>query len=191
MGLFDFLNAREEDFTPLRDDDTPYGPGPLILMYAIPKNMYDEELYDMIEDGMPTTKGVVMRRVDDVLLQDDPGTVTEVSLLDRSVEDALQLIMAEGNKIRRSEDFNADIAIRYTESNPCPVLYFSGVTNKEMMDTYRIIANEVYEETNGVHWPACAKVVEPAMQKSLRQVLTEISGDHADAMRARKDAAED
>lgn len=191
MGLFDFLNTREGDFAPLRDNDTPYGPGPLILMYAIPKNMYDDELYDMIEDGMPTTKGVVMRRLDDVLLHEDSARVNDDdSLLDRSVEDALHLIMADGNKMRQSGDLNTHIAVRNTESDPCPVLYFSGVNNKEMMDTYRIIANEVYKETNGVHWPACAKVVEPAMQKSMRQVLIEISGDHTDAMRARKDVAE-
>ena len=70
------------------------------------------------------------------------------------------------------------------------MLYFSGVTNQEMMETYNIMANEVYQETQGVHWPACAKVVEPALNKSLRQVLTEISGDHADAMRMRREDAE-
>ena len=34
-------------------------------------------------------------------------------------------------------------------NTPCPVLYFSGVTNTEMMTTYRIIANEIYQETDG------------------------------------------
>ena len=47
------------------------------------------------------------------------------------------------------------------------------------------MANKIYEETNGVHWLACAKVVPPAMDKSMRRVMLEISGDHADAMRMR------
>jgi hypothetical protein len=71
---------------------------------------------------------------------------------------------------------------RRRRRQPCPVLYFSGVTNAEMMDTYRIMANEIYAETDGAHWPACAKAVPGAMGKSLRQVISEISGDHADAM---------
>ena len=76
------------------------------------------------------------------------------------------------------------------QDGPCPVLYFSGVTNAEMMDTYRIVADEVYRETNGSRWPACAKVVPPAMGKSMRQVLEEISGDHADAMKMAREEAE-
>jgi len=53
-----------------------------------------------------------------------------------------------------------------------------------MMDTYRIMVNEIYAETGGAHWPACAKAVPGAMGKSLRQVISEILGDHADAMGA-------
>ena len=59
-----------------------------------------------------------------------------------------------------------------------------------MMNTYRIIANEIYEESNGVHWPACAKAVAPALTKSLRRVLSEISGDHAEAMKLQRGAEE-
>lgn len=59
-----------------------------------------------------------------------------------------------------------------------------------MMETYQIMANEIFEETGGVHWPACAKAVPPAAGKSLRQVIGEISGDHADAMRMRREAEE-
>ena len=34
---------------------------------------------------------------------------------------------------------------------------------------------------NGVHWPACAKVVSPAMEKQMSdEDLTEIPGDHED-----------
>lgn len=193
MGLFDFLNKREGDFIPLRtDDDTPYGPGPLILMYAIPKSIDDAELFDMIADGMPNRKGVTLRRVDGVDLDGSQGAGDV--LLDLSVQEALDAVVKKGNNSQPSTEIDTSISVtnqqQYTQDDPCPVLYFSGVTNAEMMNTYNIIANEVYEETNGVHWPACAKVVEPAMQKSLRQVLMEISGDHADAMRLRKEVAE-
>jgi len=53
-----------------------------------------------------------------------------------------------------------------------------------------IIANEIYEEMNGVHWPACAKVVPPAIEKSMRRDLTEISGNHEDAMEIQREEAE-
>jgi hypothetical protein len=51
-----------------------------------------------------------------------------------------------------------------------------------MMETYSIIGKEIYEETGGSLIPACAKAVENAMGKPLRQVLDEISGDHEDVM---------
>jgi hypothetical protein len=196
MGLFDFLNKREGDFIPLRTDDkTAYGPGPLLILYAIPSSIDDEELSHMIEDGMPNRRGVAMRRISGVKLHAEGGFDSGDVLLDMSVQDALNLVMKEGSRTTSCFETNTQTPIaitdeQYLPDDPCPVLYFSGVTNNEMMDTYKIIANEVYEETNGVHWPACAKVVGPAMQKSLRQVLLEISGDHADAMRLRKEAVE-
>jgi len=64
-----------------------------------------------------------------------------------------------------------------------PILYFSGISNQEMMQCYNIIAREIYTETQGMANPACAKVVQPALNKSFRLLLEEISGDHADAMR--------
>jgi hypothetical protein len=183
----DFLNKREGDFVPLRtDDDTAFGPGLLMLiLYAFPNSIDDEELIHMMEDGMPNRRGVVMRRVSGVKL-DQGDSSGDDALLDMTVQDALNLVMKEGmsstssrkesNTAPTAIDFNTDQQ-QYLPEDPCPVLYFSGVMNNEMMDTYKIIANEVYEETNGVHWPACAKVVGPAMQKSLRQVLLEISGE--------------
>jgi hypothetical protein len=196
----DFLNKREGDFVPLRtDDDTAFGPGLLMLiLYAFPNSIDDEELIHMMEDGMPNRRGVVMRRVSGVKL-DQGDSSGDDALLDMTVQDALNLVMKEGmsSTSSRKESNTAPTAIdiisdqqQYLPEDPCPVLYFSGVMNNEMMDTYKVIANEVYEETNGVHWPACAKVVGPAMQKSLRQVLLEISGDHADAMRLRREGVD-
>ena len=192
MGLFDFINKREGDFIPLRtNDNAPYGPGPLIVMYAVPKSMDDEELRDMVEDGMPNAKDVVIRRIAGSKLDDDSANTGD-ALLNLSVQEALESIIKEGSKTQPRDEFDTSIVSHqhYSDNDPCPVLYFSGVANNEMMDGYRIIANEVFEETNGVHWPACAKVVQPALQKSLRQVLFEISSDHADAMKLRKDSRE-
>ena len=211
MGIMDyfrekFLDSRDGDFIPLEqdseDDDTAFifgqPSGPLILMYAVPDSIDDEELQEMIQDGMPQrdVNGVVIRRI----LGMDVNGLGGDALLDASVGEALVMVM--GDKIMSSSD---DKAIAKSNNDgkfvfgsqeeklvgPCPVLYFSGVSNAEMMDTYRIIANEIYQETNGIHWPACAKVVQPAMEKSLRQVLLEISRDHADAMMMRRGETEE
>jgi hypothetical protein len=197
MGLFDFLNSRQGEFVPLRssDDDAPYGPGPLILMYAIPKSMDDDELLDMAADGMPDARGVVIRRIEGVVLDADEGREAEGDhLLGLTVEEALNRAFNDGRQfVSPVKEYNTPVVStqqQHSEEDPCPVLYFSGVTNSQMMSTYRIMANEIYQETNGIHWPACAKVVKPAMQKSLRQVLMEISGDHADAMRIRREESE-
>jgi len=184
MGLLDFiksnnpfLNSREGDFVPLEGSDT-FGPGPLILMYAVPASLGNDELMDMVEDGMPNRQDVVIRRIPS---EDKGGD----ELLGLTVEDALEKAMKLGcNKVE------TPLVVSSQQDETCPLLYFSGVSNNEMMDTYRIIANEIYEETNRVHWPACAKVVSPAMKKPLRKVLLEISGDHADAMKMRKEEAE-
>lgn len=200
MGLFDFiqekfLDSRDGDFIPLeQSDEETFGPGPLIVMYAVPESMDDEELMDMIDDGMPLRQrskegstGVIIQRIsggDD----DDDG------LLDLTVGEALDKAMQSSSSSSTAESKPKPIVVNSptieNNNTPCPVLYFSGVTNTEMMDTYRIIANEIYEETAGVHWPACAKVVKPALDKSMRQVLMEISGDHADAMRMQREEAE-
>lgn len=191
MGLFDFiqekfLDSRQDDFVPLDQggDDNICGPGPLLLMYAVPESIDDNEFKDMIGDGMPgkAKEGVVIRRLSGMNADGDGGDF----LLDLSVGEALNEAMksssiAPGKSIMKSP----------MGDDPCPVLYFSGVSNAEMMATYRIIAREIYDETGGRHWPACAKVVLPAMGKSLRRVLNEISSDHAEAMRIRREGAED
>ena len=195
MGLLDyiqenFLSSRSNDFTPLQEsDDETYGPGPLIILYAIPSSMDDEELLDMIEDGMPQRRRdeVVLQRISGMDANDDDD---DDGLLDLTVEEALNKVMVMQSDAKTYDKPTNPVVGASTSSNECPVLYFSGVTNTEMMDTYKIIANEIYEETGGVHWPACAKVVPPAMEKSMRRVLTEISGDHEDAMKIRREEAE-
>jgi hypothetical protein len=207
MGIIDFLqnnflSSREGDFIPLdqESNETPFGP-PLLILYAVPNSMDIEELSDMVCDGMPNRKvvnvitggggggdennAVMIRRLEGM---DENGKGGD-ELLDLSVKDALNSLVetpATTSSSTTTIGMTSSSAVSTTSSvgpSSCPVLYFSGVSNKEMMDTYRIIANEIYAETNGVYWPACAKVVPPAMDKSMRQVLSEISGDHADAMK--------
>lgn len=194
MGLFDFvqenfLGSREGDFIPLEKSDA-FGPGPLILMYAVPDSMDDEELKDMVEDGMPgrAREGVVIRRLSGMDMNGEGGD----ELLDSTVGEALNKAMISSSSSSKPAPLSTSAmpVVTSPEKDPCPVLYFSGVSNTEMMDTYNIIADEIYQETNRVHWPACAKVVAPAMKKSMRQLITEISGDHADAMNLRREEAE-
>ena len=233
-GLFDyvrenfFLDSRKGDFVPLGrgggDGDganASFGPGPLILLYAVPDTMLDDgELLDMAEDGMPSRRRerndalagmggggggavVVVRRVAGMTTDGTGGDDDDDDeLLDLSVGEALDRAMTEkrvppapitavvvsaaadpASAGRRIVGAAPHPPTPTAGRQPCPVLYFSGVTNAEMMDTYRIMANEIYAETDGAHWPACAKAVPGAMGKSLRRVISEISGDHADAMR--------
>jgi hypothetical protein len=231
-GLFDyvrdnfFLNSRQDDFVPLvRDDnaDDAFGPGPLLLLYAVPETMLDDdELLDMIDDGMPnrrivrgggaSSSNVVIRRIIGISEGNkDVYHTIDNEFMDLSVEEALKRAMSSDKQQQSgsSSTLRPDVATTVSKTadnsmerhrivdvslsptliqqesptGPTPVLYFSGVTNTEMMDTYKIIANEIYAETNSRHWPACAKAVPAAMKKPLRQVIGEISGDHADAMK--------
>jgi len=188
MGLFDDLRSRfldsrgEGDFIPLVEDADAFGPGPLVLLYAVPASLGDDELRDMVADGMPARRDVTLRRV---AATDDDGTGGD-ALLDATVGDALAAAARTGGGAAAAA---APTPGGGAGQGACPVLYFSGVSNAEMMATYRIVAREIYEETRGVHWPACAKVVAPAMEKTLRQVLGEISGDHAEAMQMQREAA--
>ena len=203
MGIIDFiqnntpfLNDREDDFIPLdkESNENTVGP-PVLVLYAVPNSIEDDEFRDMVADGMPSRnivegittgeKEVMIQRLEGMDENGDGGD----ELLDFSVQDALNSLVQDATTTAATTSrpsLSTPIVSSATEG-PCPVLYFSGVTNKEMMDTYNIIANEIYAETNGVHWPACAKVVPPALDKSLRQVLSEISGDHADAMKQGKE----
>ena len=166
MGLLDFvqnnfLDKRDGDFIPLeKTNEQVFGPGPLIILYAVPNTIQNDELLDMIEDGMP------QRTRDDITIQrlvgmDKNGEGGDVDYLDCTVEDALDKAMKSSVDSSSSGSTSPSFTsiVNSADKGPCPVLYFSGATNSEMMDTYNIIANEVYEETGGIHWPACAKVV--------------------------------
>lgn len=184
MGLFDslsniFLQDREGDFVKLEEHEEEYGPGPAVVLYNVPTNLLDDELTDMLEDGAPkaTKKGISMTRIITA------GGVVNEDLLDLSVQEALERVVSSSKSLSSSSPpslLSTDAGILST----CPVLLFSGFSNKEMMDSYNIIAEEIYKEMAGqAIMAACAKAVPNAMLKPLRQMLQEICGDHQDAMR--------
>lgn len=173
MGLLDsisdFLTNRDGDFVKLEDNESVFGPGPLILMVNVPNGIDDAEIQDMVEDGAPTAHraGCRLYRVSS---EKDP-------LLDVSLEEAL-------NQIAAQEDSIPAAAIEPVPEVRNPLLFFSGFRNQEMMAMYNILGQEIFEETQGQATPACAKAVANAMNKKLRQVVEEVSGDHDEAIRS-------
>jgi hypothetical protein len=168
MGLLhsisSFLQNREGDFVKLEDSESAFGPGPLLLLYNVPDGIGNGEFMDMVTDGAPqaSKKGVIIASI----------TSNDAKLLDIPLSDALEQVI-------KGVDTSTTPALGQIK---CPVLFFSGFHNDEMMATYNIVGKEIYQETGGSLMPACAKAVKNAMGKPLRQVLDEISGDHDDAM---------
>ena len=175
MGLFDsignFLQNREGDFVKMEDSDDIFGPGPAVLLYKVPSNLLDEEVVDILSDGAPqaTRKRITLARI----AEDDD------SLLDKSLGEALETVVNTAAAKSKSDELTTDAGLL---SSGCPVVLFSGFSNPEMMASYNIIGEEIYQETSGQAMVACAKAVPNAMEKPLRQVLEEISGDHMDAI---------
>lgn len=179
MGFFwdqlkkNFLDTREGDFVKLDDYADAYGPGPLLVLYNIPAGVTNEEIQDMMADGAPQAfaKGISLYRVDEI--NDDDAT----ALLDQAPMSTVLQGMADGS-FRDSYETTPSMAVTMTSINP--VTFFSGFSNAELLAAYTILGNEIYQEAQIS--PACAKAVPNAMEKSLRQVLQEIGGDHRDAL---------
>ena len=119
-----------------------------------------------------------------------------LDLVDLSLQKALETVMDRSKKEEEST-IGAAASVPFSQapsqisSQPppqegSPVVIFSGFTNGEMMDSYNILGEELYKETLSAYgkgqYLACATAVPNAMKKPLRQVLEEISGDHALAM---------
>jgi hypothetical protein len=180
MGLLDslskFLQKREGDFVKLEETDSAYGPGPALVLYKVPAGIEDEEVYDMLQDGAPkaSAKGVSLARIAD----------NYDKLLDMTVKEAMEQVVAFGMSAATRSKADDETPVLSTQMNDggCPVLFFSGIDNAEMMATYNILGKEIFDESYGTINPACAKAVPNAMNKPLRQVMEEISGDHMDAM---------
>jgi len=180
MGIFDFLQSKKEDFIKLdRSSKDIIGPGPLILLYNVPNGIDNDELSMMIQDGAPITcskgKGVGFKRIypDDLQL--------DGYLNDQSVLQVLESLLSSAAYTTDSDTTNTNTNTGVVDELKAPILYFSGISNSEMMSTYKIIGKEIYEESGGTMNAACAKVVQPAYTKRFVQLIDEISGDHKDA----------
>eukprot|EP00429_Kryptoperidinium_foliaceum_P003886 CAMPEP_0176027888 /NCGR_PEP_ID=MMETSP0120_2-20121206/13680_1 /TAXON_ID=160619 /ORGANISM="Kryptoperidinium foliaceum, Strain CCMP 1326" /LENGTH=234 /DNA_ID=CAMNT_0017361093 /DNA_START=26 /DNA_END=730 /DNA_ORIENTATION=- len=174
-GGADFFRERKGDFMKLEDSDEEYGPGPALIFYNVPQGIQDEELVDMLRDGAPKAikKGVSLSRMD---------TSTTNDWMDLSLEDALKKVVRTSKDPRTREGpdpLTTDAGLLATT----PVLFFSGFTKSEMLATFQIISHEVHKETQGRLSVACAMAVANAMEKPLRQVLLEVSGDHLEVMK--------
>jgi hypothetical protein len=190
-SLSDFLQARSGDFVKLEESEERFGPGPILLLYNLPSGIGDEELVEMVSDGAPSLLKKEGEYIICRLDEQSPG-------LDLSMQEALGALVSEqkvgaGAAVRFASllDHTSDPTSSLpTQLNPtlhtAPVLLFSGVGNSEMRSVYNIIGKEIYDETAGAASPACAKAVPNAMAKPLGQVLSEIAGDHQDAMRLDK-----
>lgn len=206
MGFWDFFKSRQNDFIKLDKTQDSFGPGPLVIFYNVPKEIQDEELALMIQDGAPLAcnsykKGMIPYKrvypqefivpaVEGGELEDGQKGNTTVTYHDLTVEQLLQDILRAWEKNEEIKDIQSQLAITKVETRQrnepyedyAPIIYFSGFTNDEMMKTYNIIYNEIFQETQGVAKSACAKVVPPALQKNVCQLFSEISKDHAEAM---------
>lgn len=171
-GFSDFFSRRESDFIRLEKTDEEYGPGPAIIFYNVPHGIEDEELVDMLRDGAPCAirKGVSLSRMD---------SSTSSDWMDLSLEDALKKVIKNSKDPTESspEPLTTDAGLLATT----PVVFFSGFRNSEMMESFSIISHEVHQETRGRISVACAMAIPNAMEKPLRQVLLEITGDHQEA----------
>lgn len=175
--ISNFFQDRGADFVRLETTDT-FGPGPALILYDVPAGIANDEIQDMVSDGAPRAyrKGVTLARL---------SSESPLLLLNLTVADALEQIVANNNN-----DNNDVVAIHVANTrssssssapplSSCPILYFSGFDNKEMMAVYQLLGKEVFDESGAS--PACAKAVPNAMMKTLQQVLEEISGDHSQA----------
>jgi len=210
MGLFDSVLSRfkgsnnsdeEGDFVKLEEmSQTFLGPGPVVLLYQVPDGIDDDEVRDMLADGAPkaTKKGISMARI--ASLEENPSGTSEdsssssssSSLVDLSLQEALETVIETRPPPTSQQTRSVPISPSFrppTPMNGSPVVIFSGFTNAEMMDSYNILGEELYKETASYgrgQYLACATAVPNAMNKPLKQVLMEISGDHAEAMQQRQ-----
>jgi hypothetical protein len=194
----DFLKQRSGDFEKLDNQSREaFGPGPLLVLYNVPETMDNEEIRDMLDDAAPQ----IAARCTLYRIPSGSGDDSAMSsLLDLPLEQAVDEMIRTGTKARApslSLVASPKVSISKRKDAACPsgivpVLYFSGFTNADMMAVYNVVAPEIWAElasnsssldddSVGQFPAACAKLVPPALSKSLGQVLSEITGDHQDA----------
>lgn len=167
----DFLKGRQNDFVRLEESGSVVGPGPMVLLYDVPSAIDDEEFRDMVSDGA-AIQDCILHRINigepELTLGSDFS-----ALLDMPMKQALEQLASSQS---------AQFAVAQGGAPSNGILFFSGFSNTAMMDVYKIMSQEIYQETGGTNAVACAKAVPNAMQKPLRQVFDEINGDHQDAL---------
>lgn len=187
----EFLKKREGDFIRLDESANVFGPGPLILLYNVPSSIDDQEFQNMIADGAPSVAGrcalhriefTPNSRAEESRLSETTNIDMPASLLATTVEEALERILKNPSLPPTITQQEEVMTTAKTLQNG--VLLFSGFSSNDMMAVYKIMAEQIYEETGGMNSVACAKVVPKAMHKPLGQVFEEISGDHQDAIKS-------
>jgi len=196
MGIMDqissFFESRSEDFVPMESMDDKFGP-PVVLLFGMPDGIENEEIKDMVSDGAPlassTETGIQVKRI--------CGSPSNLKWMELSMKEALEHCIDDfvDAPAKLNTSYNVQVSTlknkieedSATEDEElwkpsCPVIYCSGLSNKETMAIYNILASEIYEETGGMARAACAKAVPPAMEKPVMQVITEIAGDHMEAI---------
>ena len=177
-GLLDsfskFLNDRDGDFVKLEDSVAEYGPGPMLLLYNMPDGIDDDEIQDMLSDTAPIAHKKKCRICRLSKNQND--------FLDLSLQESLERAAKGQVPALADDNVTSDTEATFQDGGSIPVLFFSGFRDDEMLAMHNLLAQEMYEETGGQMYPACAKAVPNAMSKPLRQVLEEISGDHREAI---------
>jgi hypothetical protein len=158
-------------------DGQEFGPGPLIVLYNIPDGVTNDEIADMMADGAPQAyeKGITLYRI----RVDDDSDNDNDAVLDMSMQDALQGIAKKSLQDRYQPAPPG--ALPAIGMPPIVMSLFSGFRNDEMLQAFQILSSECYQEAQIS--PACAKAVPKAMEKTLRQVIEEIGGDHREATR--------
>jgi hypothetical protein len=188
-----FLSQRQGDFVKLQDTTERYGPGPVLLLYNIPNEIENDEIIDMIQDTCTQRTSdtcQLYRLVDDHSV--NPYPELDLTVFELMTEISNGKVVSTSSLLKRNEIVAAVSSSTYDENEniPTSVLFFSGFTNTEMMDLYNVLSNEIYQEimssstgsTSSRRPPACAKAVPNCMNKSMRQVITEICGDHLNAI---------
>lgn len=194
LGLWDnvvskFLQDRDGDFIKLDHDDSQLvGPGPLLVLFYVPRGIDDDEIMDMIHDGAPrayaSNPAFQLARLDNFNLHLPEFRI----ILESPCNEALEMLISMKSTTKMTEPSPVQSNSGYeSEMVTTPVLLFSGFYNSEMMNVYNLLGKEIYQENQQT--AACAKVVPNSMHKPLRQILEEICGDHKDAMRIQQDEA--
>lgn len=164
--FMDFIKSRGGQFLKMDSsrDIGPFGTVSILLEgISVPLS----DIKEVIQESAPLAweKGIPVFRI----RPDCPG--------DYLLEDALDVIL-KGSPSSSPMFLPDDFIVEDNEE--VPIILFSGLENDVVRAVSRSLVRYIYATTG--QRTAVAKVVPPAMKKSLRQLFDEISGDHIEAM---------